>query len=79
MKTLTLRLDEALYEKVSFMAKQRKTTQSEVVRDAIKDSLGKGNGTSKASALDLGKDLAGILSGPSDLSVNKTHLKGFGR
>ena len=39
MKTLTLRLDEALYAKVSSTAKQRKTTRSQVVREALNNQF----------------------------------------
>ena len=79
MKTLTLRLDEALYAKVLSMSKRRKTTQSEVVREALNIYFKKGNGSSKGLAFELANDLAGIMAGPTDLSVNKIHLKGFGR
>ena len=32
-----------------------------------------------ATAFSLAKDLAGCVSGPADLSVNKAYLRGFGR
>ncbi len=79
MKTLTLRLDEALYAKVLSMSKRRKTTRSEVVREALHVCFEKGNGFSKGSAFELANDLAGTVAGPADLSINKIHLKGFGR
>ena len=79
MKTVTLRLDEALYAKVSSMAKRRNTTRSEVVREALNLCYEKGSAASKGSAFELAHDLAGTLTGPADLSVNKAHLKGFGR
>ncbi len=79
MKTLTLRLNEALYAKVSSTTKQRKTTRSEVVREALNIYFKKSNGSSKGSAFELANDLAGIMAGPRDLSANKIHLKGFGR
>lgn len=79
MKTLTLRLDEALYAKVLSISKRRKTTQSEVVREALNVCFEKGNGSSKGSAFELAHDLAGTVAGPTDLSINKIHLKSFGR
>ena len=79
MKTLTLRLDEALYAKVLSTSKRRKTTQSEVVREALNTCFEKGNGSSKGSAFELANDLAGTVAGARDLSANKIHLKGFGR
>ena len=79
MKTLTLRLDDALYAQVSSVAKRRKTTRSEVVREAIEANIERKKEFQKNSAFDLARDLVGSLSGPTDLSVNKAHLKEFGR
>jgi len=79
MKTLTLRIDEALYAKVLSISKRRKTTKSEVVREALTVCFEKGNVSSKGSAFELAHDLAGTVAGPTDLSVNKIHLNGFGR
>ena len=79
MKILTLRLDEALYAKVLSRSRQRKTTRSEVVREALYVYFEKGNGSSKGSAFELARDLAGTVAGSTNLSVNKIHLKGFGR
>ena len=79
MKTLTLRLDEALYAKVLSRSKRRKTTRSEVVREALNLCFERGNNSLKGSAFELAHDLAGAVAGPTDLSVNKIHLKGFGR
>lgn len=79
MKTITLKLDESLCAKVVALARRRRTTQSAVVRDAIQASLEKRKGAPVGSALALAKDLAGCVTGPADLSANKTHLRGFGR
>ncbi|MDE0145103.1 MAG: ribbon-helix-helix domain-containing protein [Nitrospira sp.] len=79
MKILTLRLDEALYAKIRSTSKQRKTTRSEVVREALNAYFEKSNNSSKESAFELANDLAGTVAGPTTLSFNKIHLKGFGR
>lgn len=79
MKILTLRLNEALYAKVLSTSKRRKMTKSEVVREALALCFEKGKDSSKRSAFELAHDLAGTVAGPTELSVNKTHLKGFGR
>ena len=79
MKTLTLRLDEALYAKVLSKSKRQKTTRSEVVREALNLCFEKCDGPSKESAFELAHDLAGTVAGPTDLSVNKVHLQDFGR
>ncbi|MGE3154662.1 MAG: ribbon-helix-helix protein, CopG family [Nitrospiraceae bacterium] len=39
MKTLSLKLDDALYARVLATAKQRGTTQSDVMREAIRARL----------------------------------------
>jgi predicted transcriptional regulator len=79
MKTLSLKLDDALYARVLAMAKQCGATQSDVVRDAILARLEPSRGKLAGSALDLAKDLAGCITGPPDLSANKAYLRGFGR
>ncbi|MEW6246343.1 MAG: CopG family transcriptional regulator [Nitrospirota bacterium] len=79
MKTLSIKLDEALCARILAVAKQRGATQSDVVRDAILTHLEPMRGKLAGSALDLAKDLAGCVAGPPDLSTNKTHLRGFGR
>lgn len=79
MKSLTLRLDEALYLKISSLAERQGTTRSEVVRRALNICLDKDDRFAKGSVLELAHDLAGSLAGPSDLSSNKAYLKDFGR
>lgn len=79
MKTLSLKLDEALYAQVRSVAKRRGTTQSDVVRDAILSHIESRRGPIAGSALDLAKDLAGCVTGPADLSTNNAHLRKFGR
>lgn len=79
MKTLTMKLGDALAAKVLALAKRRGTTRSAVVRDAITACIEKRRGAPMGSALALAKDLAGCVTGPADLSSNQTHLRRFGR
>lgn len=79
MKTLTLKLDDALCAQVGALAKRRGTTKSAVVRDAIKACLDQRHRSPLGSARALAKDLAGCVTGPADLSTNRAHLRGFGR
>jgi hypothetical protein len=79
MKTLTLKLEDSLHAKVLALAKRRKTTQSAVIRDAIAACFRQEKTFHVGSALDLSKDLAGCVTGASDLSTNKAHLRRFGR
>ena len=67
MKILTLRLDEALYAKISSRSKRRKTTRSEGVREALNAYFEKSNNSSKGSVFELAHDLAGTVAGPTDL------------
>ena len=79
MKTLTLKIDDTLHAQINALARRRRTTRSTAVRDALRKCLNQEKGSSAGSAFDLAKDLAGCLSGPPDLSVKKSHMRGFGR
>jgi predicted DNA-binding protein len=79
MRTVTLKLPAALALRLKQAVARRGTTQSKVIREALEAHLGATSGTGQ-SCLDLARDLAGsIRGGPSDLSSNKRHLKGYGR
>lgn len=81
MKTLTVRLPEALVAEIEGESRRRKLSKSDVVRERLSASPR----TSKRSAasLDAIADLIGSVDGlPRDLSARKKkHLKstGYGR
>jgi hypothetical protein len=80
MKTLSLKLPDALAIKLATAAKKRQTSKSVLVREALEAYLSNGDGPQPGSFLDLAGDLIGCLhGGPSDLAHNKKHLKGYGR
>lgn len=79
MKLLSLKLPDTLDYRLTHAAACRKSSKSEVVRDALEVFLAKAGSEQAGSALILAKDLAGSISGPADLSVNPSHLKQFGR
>ena len=79
MKTLTLKLPVSLDARLSKLARQRGTTKSALVREALSALLENGRALKGVTALDLAKDLCGCLEGPGDLSYNKKHLEDFGR
>ncbi len=80
MKTMSLKLPDELHEQVRRLAEQRGQSKSELVRTALEQFLGGGNGTSKPmSALELAGDLVGSCQGPGDLSTNKQYLEDFGK
>ena len=80
MKTLSVKVPDGLDAKLSAKARQRKTNKSVLVRKALEGALREpGTQQKVGSALDMVRDLVGCVSGPTDLSFNKAHLKTFGR
>lgn len=79
MKTISLKLPDGLDQQLAVYARTQRTTKSELVRAAIEAYLNKDGSRRSGSCLDLAGDLIGSVEGPSDLSVNPKHLKGFGR
>ncbi len=76
MPVMTIRLTRQESARVARLAKKRKVSRSEVVREAIA-SLDEGRGE---SGLDRLSNLVGRWKdGPPDLATHPRHLKGFGR
>ncbi len=80
MKTLSLKLPDALAAKLAAAARKRQATKSVLVREALEAYLSNGGRPQPGSFLDLAGDLIGSLdSGQGDLSHNPKHMKDFGR
>lgn len=79
MKILTLRLPDALGERLESEARRKGATKSAVARDALEAFLPHGDGSAAKSIIDRAADLLGSLEGPGDLSYNKAHLQELGR
>jgi hypothetical protein len=79
MKTLSVKLPDGLDAKLTAAARRRKTTKSSLVRKTLQEVLRQQGEPKRGSALDLVRDLIGCVAGPADLSVNKAHVKTFGR
>jgi hypothetical protein len=79
MKTLSVKLPDGLDARLTAAARRRKTTKSNLVRKTLQEVLREQDQPKRGSALDLVRDLVGCVAGPADLSVNKAHLKTFGR
>lgn len=75
MKTLTVKIPEDLDEKISAIAKRRKTSRSAVVRAAL-ETIGENE---QPTFGELARRFRGILEGPGDLSTNKRYFEGFGK
>jgi hypothetical protein len=79
MKTLSLKLPDALDRQLTSHAKRRGTSKSEMVRQALVSYLGSPTLPTAKSALELAGDLVGSLEGPGDLSTKKEYFRDFGR
>ena len=77
MKTISLKLPEALHTKLASTAKRTGRSKSDLTREAIEAFL-EGQKGLRRSCLDLSRDLAGSLEGPTDLASNKNLLEGYG-
>ena len=71
-KTLNVRFEDDLAKALEREARRTNRSKGRIVQDALKDHLGKGH----TSALEALKKYAGIIEGPTDLSINKKYLAG---
>ena len=78
MKTISLKLPEALFEKLNYTAKGRGESKSALLREVIETAISGGKKTGYGSCLDMAKDLAGCVKGPVDLSFNKKRMDDYG-
>jgi len=80
MEPLTLKIPPRLAAQLEAFARSRGASRSAVVREAITQYLARGEPrSSRGSCLELARDLAGIVEGPSDLATNPKHVKDYGR
>lgn len=79
MKSVSLKLPDAVAAQLEALAKRRGASKSEVIRDALAVYLSSNQPNLPGSFLELAKDLVGIVDGPPDLSTNPQYMEGFGR
>lgn len=79
MSTVSLKVSDPLAARLTETARRRGISKSALIRDALQTYLRADHEARPGSALSEVADLAGILSGPEDLSVNKKYLRNFGR
>ena len=79
MPTITVKVPRPLAERLTRTVVRRRSTRSAVVREALEAHLAAEGGATEGSCFDLTSDLAGSVSGPSDLSSNRRRLRGYGR
>ncbi len=75
MRTVSFKLTEELDDALSELARERRSSRSALVREAL-ESLAKGK---RRSFTALAADLVGCVEGPSDLASNRKHMMGYGK
>ena len=79
MSIVSLKIPEPLATDLAGMAQRKGVSKSALIREALEAYLQADRAERAESALSQVADLAGTLSGPEDLSVNKDSLRNFGR
>jgi len=77
---ITVRVNQAIQERLETIAQATGKTESEIVREAIEEFLA--HQRPLRTCFDVAKK-AGVIGcvkgGPRDMSTNPKHMKGFGR
>jgi len=79
MPMISIKVPKGLDNKVRTLADKRRTTNSEIVRQALEQYLAGARESVEGSVLDLARDIVGSVEGPSDLSTQRKYMKGYGR
>lgn len=74
MPTVTVKFSRSEFSRLETLAKSSRRTKSDVLREALAASAR----AKSASLLEEMAPYIGKLSGPSELSINKEHMKGYG-
>jgi metal-responsive CopG/Arc/MetJ family transcriptional regulator len=75
MRVVSLKLPDHLDRALTRMARERRATRSEVLREAL-ETFARGSDRSVTTAAG---DLVGSLTGPRDLSTSPKHMAGYGK
>ena len=79
MKTVSLKLSEALDAQLTALIRQRRTSKAAIVRAALEAYLTREGTPTGASVLDVVQDLCGCVEGSVDLSTRRDALDGYGQ
>lgn len=79
MTMISLKVPEILAIKLADTARRTGASKSALIRNALEAYLQTDSAGHPESALSQVADLAGVLSGPQDLSVNQDYLRNFGQ
>lgn len=76
MTTITCKIPDKISAHLEALARQRRVSKSQIVREALAATFRKGK--SRVSAFDLMKDVCGVVKGgPKDYASHPRHLQGF--
>ena len=74
---ISLKLPDALLQRLESECKQRRVTKSQLVRESLEQAFSASGHSS--SCFDLARDLAGSVKGlPADIATNPKYMDGFG-
>ncbi len=77
---ITIRVPEALGQRLSSRSRMRGQSESELVREALENYLGQSKEERSAYELAQEAGLVGsVKRAPKDLSTNRRHFEGFGK
>lgn len=77
---ITVRIPETLTARLRDHSRAKGTSESELVREALENYLGRISAGRSAYELAEAAGIIGLVSdGPADLSTNSRHFKGFGK
>lgn len=79
MKSISLKLPEAMLRKLEQSANRSGLNKSDLLRDALERFLDEEHKAFSGSLLEIAGPLIGCVEGPGDLSYNPEHLESFGR
>jgi Arc/MetJ-type ribon-helix-helix transcriptional regulator len=75
MKTISIKLPDAILREIAQEAEARRVGKSAVIRDCLERALLRSKKNKKmVSCLELMGDSVGSFRGPRDLSTNRRHL-----
>ncbi len=79
MKTISLKLSDALDARLVAVARRRGRTKSAFIREIIEDRLGHPQEGMPGSLRELAGKLIGCVEGAGDLSCNRERMREYGR
>jgi Arc/MetJ-type ribon-helix-helix transcriptional regulator len=80
MRTISMKLPDDLLSQLEDLARTRRVSKSQVVRESLERALREDSTPGAASCYELARDLAGALRGlPKDLADNPKYMDGFGQ